>query len=167
MIFLTIGNGPQFNRLIKVVDEALNKIKYEGEIVYQIGSSDYKPKYGSIFNLLSKEQYNLYLKNADFIICHAGEGIMTDCIKLLKKPIVMPRLAVYKEVKNDHQTQLAKKFMDMKLINVIDSSDDIVKIIEERDNKIEERLLKNFPSHIGVEIESLLERILKIKNIRR
>jgi len=159
MIFVTIGNGWQFDRLLLCVDKALEQLNYSGEIVYQIGPSNYKPRFGKYYKLLDKKFYRDCLTNADFVISHAGEGIVMESISLLKKPMVMPRLEKYDEAKNDHQLDLVNKFSDMNLITHIESDYNIIEVIKRNDNKIMIEDLSKFPNFLGDAIGDIIGKI--------
>ena len=124
-IFLTVGTHPQqFDRLIKAVDELVAAKQINGEIASQIGNSNYKPKNFSFKTMMGKEEYEKNFKNADIVICHAGEGAIIDGLNYKKKLIVVPRLKKFDEHTDDHQMDLVKKLAsENKIIGVYDVKD--------------------------------------------
>jgi UDP-N-acetylglucosamine transferase subunit ALG13 len=110
MIFLTVGTQFPFDRLVESVDAALARNNHDCKIVAQIGSSSYSPRNFEAVALLEKEQFDKYVQQASCIISHAGVGIITTALDNQKPLLVMPRLRRHREVVNDHQLAIAKKF---------------------------------------------------------
>ncbi len=111
MIFICVGASEyQFNRLLKTVDELCNEgILDSNNIIAQIGNSSYKPSY-RYFNSVSRYEFEKYIKEADYIISHAGAGCVVPSLKLNKKVILFPRLQEYKEHLDNHQLELCNVF---------------------------------------------------------
>ncbi len=111
MILITLGTqDKEFTRILKKVDELITKKVIKEEIIVQAGYTKYQSKNMKIFDYVSKKDLEQYIKNARFIITHAGVGTIFDCLKQNKKIIAVPRLAKYKEHSNDHQLQIVEEF---------------------------------------------------------
>jgi UDP-N-acetylglucosamine transferase subunit ALG13 len=110
MIFLTVGTQFPFDRLVKAVDEAVERGFIKDEIYAQIGKSHYKPRNFDYVELLQKEQFDDYVRNSTYLISHAGMGIITIALEYNRPLLVMPRCKKHNEVVNDHQVAIAKKF---------------------------------------------------------
>ena len=110
MIFLAVGTQFPFDRLVKAVDDAFEGGWIKEELFAQIGQSSHKPRNFQSAQLLEKKSFDKRLKEASAIISHAGMGIMTIALDNEKPLLVMPRLRRYREVVNDHQVAIAKKF---------------------------------------------------------
>jgi UDP-N-acetylglucosamine transferase subunit ALG13 len=59
---------------------------------------------------LDKSEFDAYFTSASSVIGHAGMGTITMALKHRKPLLVMPRLKKYREVVNDHQVGIARKF---------------------------------------------------------
>lgn len=118
MIFLTVGTQFPFDRLVKSIDEMVGRQKLSEEIFAQIGDSSYIPKNFESAKSLQKRDFDKYICEASSIISHAGMGIITSAMDNRKPQLVMPRLAEYGEVVNDHQVAIAKIFERLKHILV-------------------------------------------------
>lgn len=117
MIFVTLGSQKfQFNRLLKEIDELVEKGIIEEKVFAQIGYSDYIPKYYNFKDFLSREEFLQYEEIADIVITHGGTGAIIGAVKKEKKVIAVPRLARYGEHVDDHQLQLIEQFDGMGLI---------------------------------------------------
>ncbi len=117
MIFVTVGSQKfQFNRLLKKVDELIERGIIEDDVFAQIGVSDYKPKNYKYINFTTREQFASNLDKCDLLITHAGTGVIVTALKKNKKVIAVPRLAKYNEHVDDHQIQLVKQFDELNLI---------------------------------------------------
>jgi len=111
MVFVTLGNQNfQFKRLLINIE----KLKKEGvlkqKIVAQVGHTNFQSNLIETRELLSKEEFNQYIKKAEFIICHAGTGSIISAIKNNKKVIVAARLAEHNEHIDDHQLEIKSAF---------------------------------------------------------
>jgi UDP-N-acetylglucosamine transferase subunit ALG13 len=101
VIFVTVGAQMPFERLIKTVDTwAKNKTE---SVFAQIGLSKYKPLNIEWVNFLSTDDLRFRMKNARFIISHAGMGTIMTAIEIEKYILVMPRRIKYQETRTDHQ----------------------------------------------------------------
>ncbi|MGN0234620.1 MAG: glycosyltransferase [Bacteroidaceae bacterium] len=64
------------------------------------------------------------MSSADIVITHAGSGALFSAIKQRKKTIAVARLHRYKEMTNDHQTELVHKLSEGGYI--LDGTDSII-----------------------------------------
>ena len=132
MIFVTLGTqDKQFVRLI----EAVNKVNTDELIIAQVGSTNCsKLKLRNnikIYDYLSDEEFDKYMKEARIVITHAGVGTIINGLKNNKKMIVAARLRKYKERVNDHQLQILDNFSKEGYIIPLRNFDDLPKLIDE------------------------------------
>lgn len=113
MIFVTVGTHEQpFNRLIKKVDELKRDGVIKDDVFMQIGYSTYEPKYCKWAKMITYQQIEQYMNEADKIITHGGPATFMSVLSKGKKPIVVPRLVDFGEHVNNHQLEFAKKVLD-------------------------------------------------------
>lgn len=117
MIFVTVGSQLPFDRLIKAVDEWAKHNQIE-RVYAQIGESDFVPQHIHYCSNLTPEEYNKELEKADFIVAHAGMGSIISALEQGKHILIMPRLAKFKEHRNDHQLTTAEHFAELNNICV-------------------------------------------------
>ena len=111
MILITLGTqDKEFTRILKKVDELIDKKVIKEEVVVQAGYTKYKSKNMKIFDYVPKKELENYIEEANFIITHAGVGTIFDCLKKNKKIIAVPRLSKFREHNNDHQLQIVEEF---------------------------------------------------------
>ena len=111
VIFLTLGTFPlSFDRILVAIDELCGKGIIADELFGQIGHTKYTPRHFRFVNIMGKEEYDDVFNKAEAIISHAGIGSITMALERNKPLLVMPRLAKFKEVVNDHQVGTARKF---------------------------------------------------------
>ncbi len=110
MILLTVGTVFPFDRLVKAVDTAAEKIQFHEEIIAQTGDCSYVPRNFKSVPFLEKSQLDKYITEASAIISHAGVGSIKSALSSYKPLLVMPRLKKYHEHVNDHQLILAERF---------------------------------------------------------
>lgn len=109
MIFVTVGTHEQpFDRLLKEVDELVEKGVITEEVFIQTGYSTYIPKNCKWSKLLSFDKMDGLMERADIIITHGGPATFMSAIAKGKKPIVVPRQEKYGEHVNDHQLDFAQ-----------------------------------------------------------
>ncbi|MCK4793401.1 MAG: hypothetical protein KAV87_57260 [Desulfobacteraceae bacterium] len=113
MIFLTVGTQFPFARLVKAVDDVIDKGLINEEIFAQIGESPYKPRNFDYVDFLDKPFFERWMQKASGIIGHAGMGTITMALDNNKPLLVMPRLKKYDEVVNDHQVAIARRFKEL------------------------------------------------------
>lgn len=117
MIFVTLGSQKfQFNRLLKVIDELVEKKLISEEVFAQIGYSDYVPKNYKYKDFLDREEFNNQMNKAEIVITHGGTGAIISAVKKEKKVIAVPRLAKYEEHVDNHQKEIVKQFEEMNFI---------------------------------------------------
>lgn len=111
MILVMLGTqNNSFVRLLKQIDELVEKKVIDEKIVVQAGYTKYDSKNMTIFGLIPREELERYQDKADLIITHGGVGSIVSSIKRGKRVIAVPRLHKYKEHVNDHQLQIIKNF---------------------------------------------------------
>ncbi len=117
MIFITLGSQKfQFNRLLKTIDDLVERGILKEEVFAQSGYSDYIPKYYQYKQFLDREEFSLMEAKADVVITHGGTGAIIGALKKGKKVIAVPRMAQYGEHVDDHQIQLITQFKEQNLI---------------------------------------------------
>lgn len=110
MIFVTVGtHEQQFNRLIKEVDRLKGEGLIQDDIFIQTGFSDYEPVHCKWKKLISYDEMNRYMDEANIIITHGGPATFMGVISKGKRPIVVPRQEKFGEHVNDHQMEFCNK----------------------------------------------------------
>lgn len=90
MIFATVGSSQTpFDRLVKAVDDLATIITET--VIIQSGVSHYRPLQAQYFDFCDSDQMASFLRDANVVIAHAGFGVITDCIRLKKPMILIPR----------------------------------------------------------------------------
>ena len=144
MIFITVGSQKfQFNRLLKKIDELVEKKIITDLVFAQIGNSDYKPKNFEYIDFLEQEEFNKKINESDLIITHAGTGVIINAVKKGKKVIATPRLAKYEEHVDDHQIQLIKQFEELNFIEPLYDLNELEKKLDVINNKQYNKYVSN------------------------
>lgn len=136
MIFITTGSRSfQFNRLLKVVDKAIENGTITDEVFAQAGLSNYKTKHYKSVKFLNHEEFNEQMQNCDIVLTHGGTGVIVNAVKMGKRVIAVPRLAKYQEAVDDHQIQLIQAFEKLGMVSACYDCSKIDKVIEETKGK--------------------------------
>lgn len=111
MIFVTLGTqDKEFKRLLEIIEKAVKKGQIK-DVLVQSGFTKYKTNKFKMFDYVSREDFDKYMKECDFLITHAGVGSIFTGLKYNKKILAMPRLSRCKEHNNDHQMDILKEFV--------------------------------------------------------
>ncbi len=117
MIFVTLGTHEQgMDRLLIELDRLIENKLIECDVIAQIGYSDYKPKNYKYKELISYDEMDDLVKNADIVITHGGPGSIFHAIQYNKTPIVVPRNPLFNEHVDDHQVLFTRRLDDEKKI---------------------------------------------------
>ena len=110
MIFVTVGSTIGFDRLIRAVDDLVERGVIREEVFAQIGHGDYAPRHMRYERLMAKPDYEHRLAQASWLIGHAGAGTIAQALAHDKRLVVVPRRVANGESVNDHQVATARKF---------------------------------------------------------
>jgi len=144
MILVTLGTqDKEFTRLLKEIDRLIDNKIINDKVIVQAGYTKYKSKNMLIFDYLPKKELEEYMKEANFIITHAGVGSVFDALKKDKKVIAVARLSKYKEHNNDHQLELLEEFSKEKLIIPVVEMDELEPAIKKIDSFIPNKYESN------------------------
>lgn len=131
MIFVSVGTQRfQLNRLLKTIDELVEKNIITESVFAQIGHSDYKPINYEYIDFLDKENFDAYIEKSSVVVTHSGVGTIIAAVNRNKPVVVFPRLAKYDEHVDDHQLQIAEAFGENELVLMCGENDSLEKIIE-------------------------------------
>jgi len=156
LIFLTVGTLFPFDRLVKAVDEAIRAHLLNDKVFAQIGKSKYKPRNMTYAPTLDTKNFDEKIKQAEYLISHAGIGSITAALSLNKPLLVMPRLKRFGEHVNDHQLGTARKFEKLGHILVAYTEDEVPKKMKQ---------LRSFtPKPRKVQTEAVVNRISTFLN---
>lgn len=124
MIFVVVGTQEPFDRLIRAVDQWAGDTGYK-EIFGQISRAEYSPTNFSYTDFIEPEQFIDKFRSADIIVGHAGMGTIIQALQFSKPIIVMPRLSIFHETRNDHQISTAKSFGRLGYVKDVYSDQDL------------------------------------------
>lgn len=129
-IFVSVGSRFPMNRLIKSVEEILNK-QPTLSVTAQVGESDFHSDKMRIIRWISENEFEQAVRHCDIFISHAGMGNILLATQLNKPIIIMPRLASLGEHINDHQTSTANAFMGRSLVSIANTTQELKQAISD------------------------------------
>lgn len=113
MIFVTVGtHEQQFNRLLEEIDRLKANGRIKDDVFIQTGFSDYEPSHCQWKKLLSYDEMDRYMQDAEVVITHGGPATFMSVFAKGKTPIVVPRQKQFNEHVNDHQLEFAYKLRE-------------------------------------------------------
>jgi len=136
-----------FDRLVRAVDDAVGRGAVDEEVFAQVGCGGFRGKHMKCVETLPREEYAQTVRKARALIGHAGMGTIRMALEAGKPLLVMPRRARLGEVVNDHQTDTARKFAQLRHVLLAEDESQIFeKLAELRDFVPEPRV----PRALGV-----------------
>lgn len=113
MVFITLGTqGNQFSRCLEMVEQLIDEMHPNHEFIAQLGNTKYESSKIKCLEYIPEIEFKEMIGKADVVITHAGSGALFSAIKQGKKTIAVARLKKYKEMLNDHQTELVRKLSE-------------------------------------------------------
>jgi len=110
MIFVTVGTHEQpFDRLLRKMDELVERGVIQEEVIIQTGFSTYEPKSCTHSKLLPYNQMQENVSKARIVITHGGPASFISALQVGKIPVVVPRKTEFNEHVNDHQVAFARE----------------------------------------------------------
>lgn len=140
MILVLLGTQHNdFSRLLQEIEGLIEIGAIKERVIVQSGYTKYKTDKMKIFDMISIEELDNLMDEADIIITHGGVGSIIRALKKNKKVIAVPRLHKFGEHVNDHQRQIVEVFSSKNYLigvqNVEDLGDAIKKINEFKPNE--------------------------------
>ena len=84
MILVTLGTqDKQFTRLLKNIESEIKKGIIKDKVIVQAGFTNkvYKSNNMEMFDLIDRDEFNLYVKQCDYLITHGGVGSILNGLK--------------------------------------------------------------------------------------
>ena len=157
MILVLLGTqNNSFKRLLEEVEKCIENKIIKEEVIVQAGATKYETKNMKIFDMISIDEMDKLLEQANLVITHGGVGSIIGAIKKEKKVIAVPRLHKYKEHVNDHQLDIIKAFSKKGYIKGIENVEELRKAIEEIDDFTPNKFKSNTNNIIEI-IEKFIE----------
>ncbi|WP_163712917.1 glycosyltransferase [Mangrovibacterium lignilyticum] len=154
MIFITVGTQAPFDRLIELVDQWACHSNMK--CFAQTNKGKYIPKNIEHKEFLTEQEFNAHFNEAKIIISHAGMGTIISSLKNGKILLTLPRLAEFKEHRNDHQYATTKAFAQKEYIYPIYNESDLLKHL----NKLSQlKCLKQIGDHADDDLLAFIKNI--------
>lgn len=136
MIFVTTGTQKfPFDRLLKAVDEEIQKGTITEPVFAQTGASDYHPRFYESVKFMHPDEMDQKRKEASLILTHGGTNSIISALRLGKPVVAVPRLVKYKEHVDDHQKEILEEMRTGGLIVTAEEMDHLAEAIEEAKRK--------------------------------
>ena len=142
MILVLLGTQHnEFIRLLQKIEDLIEIGAIKERVIVQSGYTKYKTDKMKIFDMISSEELDNLINEADIVITHGGVGSIIRALKKNKKVIAVPRLHKFGEHVNDHQRQIVEVFSSKDYLigvqNVEDIGEALIQIKQFKPNKYE------------------------------
>lgn len=140
-----------------MVEELIDTFHPDHEFIAQLGNTKYKSDKIRCLEFIPETEFKDMISRADIVITHAGSGALFSAIKQNKKIIGVARLHDYKEMANNHQTELVKKLTEDGYI--LDGTYSIIEAWKKLDGFIPRKcdFECTLPQEIGKQIDKWLD----------
>lgn len=105
-----------FDRMLRMVDDAVGAGVLPKPIVAQGGVSTMQPEHYSLQKWMTPDEMSAAVRDARYVVCHAGSGLVSAALRAGKRPMVLPRLAMHGEHFDDHQMQITERLAELGLV---------------------------------------------------
>jgi UDP-N-acetylglucosamine transferase subunit ALG13 len=148
-----------FDRLLQLVDDAAGRGLLPGPVKVQRGQSQFLPTSDNVstVDFLSPSELQCELQSAEYVVCHAGSGIIAGALRAGRRPLVLARLKEHAEHVDDHQLQIVDRLAALQLVVPLSKeiTEKELEAAKQPITPIQPGLGKSLPK-----IESVLQRIL-------
>lgn len=128
--FVSVGNATQsFSRLIDAVLKVASQLPQP--VIVQHGNTIFQGVGCVAQPFLEMEEFGQFVVQAELLILHAGAGSVIHAIQAGKIPVVMPRLAKYDEIIDDHQLEFARALAEMGKVVLAEKPEDLTHAVAE------------------------------------
>jgi UDP-N-acetylglucosamine transferase subunit ALG13 len=128
--------GEPFTRLLKCVEELIERGKVKEKVVIQRGHTKFRSDFADVFDFCTPEKIDELIHNSKYVITQESSGIGSLCLKYRTKFIVMPRDYQYGELpaKSDMNEDLHYKLEELGYTKVVRNTNELEKAINSIDN---------------------------------
>ena len=113
MILVVLGTqDKRFERLLKVVEEAIDQGVIKEEVMVQAGCTVYDSSKMNVVDYVDMTTFEQWMKDCHLLITHGGVGTIMSALRNKKPVIACARLAKYGEHHNDHQCEIIETFYE-------------------------------------------------------
>ncbi|MCF6303368.1 MAG: hypothetical protein L3J13_09255 [Devosiaceae bacterium] len=118
MILLCVGNSIPFNRLVRTVDNWVDK-KPTRTVFAQIGNAEFEPKNIGFIDFFENENTRAeQLNKAGLLVCDMSLDLLLPAIERGLPILALPRLSIFGEETGIDQITLAKNLKSDNLIHI-------------------------------------------------
>ena len=130
MILVLLGTqNNSFHRLLEEIEKNIDEGNITEKVIVQAGFTKYESNKMEIFDMISQEELNKLIEEADLVITHGGVGSIMSAVKQGKKVIAVPRLKKYGEHVNNHQLEIIETLNNQGIIVGISDVKEIPKAL--------------------------------------
>ena len=128
VVFVALGMRVHpFPRVIEAVESLIRENVIQDRVVIQRGFTDYPTEAAETFDFRTPAEINKLIASSKYVITQESAGIVTKCLRLGKRFIVMPRDYRYGELpaKSDMSEDLHEKLAELGYTFVVHDKDQL------------------------------------------
>jgi len=128
IVFVTLGTRPEgFPRIVEAVESLVKDKVINDNVVIQLGSTRYQTALMEIFDFFPPAEIDKLIASAKYVITQESAGIVTKCLKMGKRFIVMPRRYENRELpaRSDMNEDLHYKLAELGFTYVVQDKEQL------------------------------------------
>lgn len=119
--FVAVGTHTYpFSRILSEVERAVDAGILPGPVVAQIGVTTGPPTSFDAKSWMHADEIEQGIRDSQYVVCHAGSGLISTALANGKRPMVMARRADRREHYDDHQVETVEALDELGLIERVD-----------------------------------------------
>ena len=138
---MTGTNGEPFDRMLNPVAE----LDTAEELIVQHGPSTIRPGCARCVDYVSYGELVSLVRRARLIVTHGGAGSILVALAEGRRPLVVPRLARYREAVDDHQLAFARRLSEEGMITLVEDPTLLGQLLGTADGAFPEALDQEVP----------------------
>ncbi len=110
-VVVSLGTSPEFG-FDRLLDRLVGIVPAGVDVLWQTGETDVSGYGIEARPWVPGAELSAAIAEADLVVTHAGAGSALAALLAGKRPVLVPRLAVHGEFRDDHQLQIARFLAD-------------------------------------------------------
>ena len=132
LVVVSVGTDHHpFGRVVDWVDRWLARGGADrADCVVQYGSAP-APRWGKGHAYLEHAEFTELVARSAVVVCHGGPATITECRRLGRVPVVVPRRPEHGEHVDNHQVLFSARLADKKLVHLASSEEELATLLDD------------------------------------
>jgi UDP-N-acetylglucosamine transferase subunit ALG13 len=131
LILVTLGTHPApMDRVVEAIDRLIEDGSIDTPVIVQAAAFRVRPRRAEAADVVPFDQLAGWARDAESIVTHAGPGSIMLALAAGRRPVVIPRMARFREHVDDHQVRFARwitEKLDLPLVEDVSQLGDAIR----------------------------------------